>query len=287
MANDNIDRPGRSPGLSGNGSRPKESIEPAVRVGRHGSGGVEVRGRRPGDTFIRTVRRTPEFKFYGPGHLIATERVFQPTGGLSRLLDVARRVIIGHRIPSERELHERIGVIKGLAVFASDNISSSAYATEEIMRVLLMAGGAALSLTLPITMAIVVVLAIVVASYQQTIHAYPSGGGSYIVASDNLGAPAGLTAAAALLTDYVLTVAVSVAAGVAALTSIFPGLYDPRVAIGVGCVVLLTLGNLRGMRESATIFAAPTYVYLVAIFGLLAYGLFLAATGNLPAYQAP
>src|SRR5207253_7210515 len=123
-----------------------------------------------------------------------------------------RHLLFGRRISSEHELHERIGVIKGLAVFASDNISSSAYASEEIMRVLLLAGAAALSLTLPITVAIVIVLAIVVASYQQTIHAYPNGGGSYIVASDNLGAPAGLTAAAALLTDYVLTVAVSIAA---------------------------------------------------------------------------
>ncbi|HZT08866.1 MAG TPA: APC family permease [Chloroflexota bacterium] len=196
-------------------------------------------------------------------------------------------MIIGQRIPNERELHERIGVVKGLAVFASDNISSSAYASEEIMRVLLLAGAGALSLTLPITIAIVIVLAIVVASYQQTIHAYPNGGGSYIVANDNLGAPAGLTAAAALLTDYVLTVSVSIAAGVAALTSIFPAMYEPKVWIGVGFVVLLTMGNLRGIRESASIFAAPTYLYLVSIFGLLAYGLYLTTTGALPTYHAP
>ena len=112
------------------------------------------------------------------------------------------------------------------SVFASDNISSSAYATEEIMRVLALAGAGALTLTLPITIAIVVVMAIVVLSYQQTIGAYPNGGGSYIVASDNLGPLPGLTAAGALLTDYVLTVSVSIAAGVAALTSIFPGLFD-------------------------------------------------------------
>src|SRR5262249_32617353 len=153
-------------------------------------------------------------------------------------------------------------------VFASDNISSSAYATEEIMRVLVLAGGGALALTMPITVAIVIVLAIVVTSYQQTIAAYPNGGGSYIVASDNLGPVAGLIAAAALLTDYVLTVSVSIAAGVAALTSIFPALYDPRVAVGIACVAILAIGNMRGIRESATIFAAPTYVYLAAIFGL-------------------
>jgi amino acid transporter len=198
-----------------------------------------------------------------------------------------RRTLFGARIPTEHEIHERIDVLKGLAVFASDNISSSAYATEEIMRVLTLAGIGALSLTMPITIAIVGVLAIVVASYQQTIRAYPNGGGSYIVASDNLGPAAGLTAAAALLTDYVLTVSVSIAAGVAALTSIAPQLYDGRVLLGVAFVGLLCLGNLRGLRESATLFSIPTYAYLVAIFGLLAYGLWRFAAGDLPAYTAP
>ena len=155
------------------------------------------------------------------------------------------------------------------------------------MRVVVLAGAGALALTLPITVAIVVVLAVVVASYQQTIRAYPNGGGSYIVASDNLGRGPGLVAAGALLTDYVLTVAVSIAAGVAALTSIFPSLFDLRVVLGVGCVVLLMLGNLRGIRESATIFAIPTYIYLVAIYGLIGLGLWQTITGTLPHYQAP
>ena len=152
---------------------------------------------------------------------------------------------------------------------------------------LVLAGAGALALTMPITIVIVVVLAIVVASYQQTIRAYPNGGGSYIVASDNLGPAAGLTAAAALLTDYVLTVSVSIAAGDEALTSIFPELYPYRVAIGVGFVLLLMVGNLRGIRESATIFSIPTYAYLVAIYGLLGYGLLRALAGDLPTYQAP
>jgi amino acid transporter len=172
-------------------------------------------------------------------------------------------------------------------VFASDNISSSAYATEEIMRVLALAGAGALVLTMPITIVVVVVLAIVVTSYRQTISAYPKGGGSYIVASDNLGTLPGLTAASAILTDYVLTVAVSVAAGVLALTSIFPELYDYRVEIGVTLVAILALVNLRGIRESGLFFSAPTYVYLVAIFGLLAFGLFRYATGTMPDYVAP
>jgi amino acid transporter len=196
-------------------------------------------------------------------------------------------VLIGRPIATAQEPHERVNTFTGLAVFASDNISSSAYATEEIMRVLILAGAGALSLTLPITGAIVVVLAIVVTSYQQTIRAYPHGGGSYIVASANLGTLPGLTAAGALLVDYVLTVAVSVAAGVAALTSIFPELFAHRVLLGVAFVALLVVGNLRGIRESGAIFTAPTYVYLVAIFGLIGYGLVRYATGTLPEYTAP
>ncbi|MDP9273856.1 MAG: APC family permease [Chloroflexota bacterium] len=228
-----------------------------------------------------------EFRSHAPGHLIATERVLQRHGPIGRFADGLRRALVGERIASEREIHERIGRVKGLAVFASDNISSSAYASEEIMRVLLAAGAGALALTMPITIAIVAVLAIVVTSYQQTIRAYPSGGGSYIVASDNLGPLPGLVAAGALLTDYVLTVAVSIAAGVAALTSIFPELFDTRVVIGVAFVALLWLGNLRGIRESATLFAIPTYVYLIAIYGLIGFGLWRVATGTLPPYHAP
>ncbi|MBI4492953.1 MAG: APC family permease [Chloroflexi bacterium] len=247
-----------------------------------------VRGKLPGTRYVRIVRPfAREFRRQAPGHLVATERVLAPRGRLGQAVELLRRLLIGPRIPTERELHERVGVGKGLAVFASDNISSSAYATEEIMRVLVVAGTGALALTLPITLVIIAVLAIVVTSYQQTIRAYPSGGGSYIVASDNLGPLPGLTAAGALLTDYILTVSVSIAAGVAALTSIAPELFDYRVALGVAFVVLLCLGNLRGIRESATIFAAPTYVYLVAIFGLLAFGLFRLATGTLPPYEAP
>ena len=247
-----------------------------------------VRGGRPGDRYVKVIEPyATDFRRRAPGHLVASERVLEPTGGFGRLADLLRRGLIGRRIASEKELGERIGPFKGLAIFASDNISSSAYATEEIMRVVVIAGAGALAATLPLTMAIVVVLLIVVTSYQQTIRAYPNGGGSYVVASDNLGIGPGLTAAAALLVDYVLTVAVSVAAGVAALTSIFPFLFDWRVLVGVGFIALLWIGNLRGLRESANLFAIPTYIYLVAIFGLLGYGIFLTATGSLPTYHAP
>lgn len=246
---------------------------------------VTVRqGALPGDRVVRIVPTYRGRFTRRDGRLVATER---SSTGEAVLWNRIRRVLVGRPIPTEREIHERVGIFKGLAVFASDNISSSAYATEEIMRVLALAGAGALALTMPITIAVVVVLAIVVASYQQTLRAYPNGGGSYIVASDNLGPVAGLIAAGALLTDYVLTVAVSVAAGVAAITSIAPDLFDARVIVGVAFVALICLGNLRGVRESATIFATPTYVYLAAIFGLLGYGLFRAATGTLPAYSAP
>jgi amino acid transporter len=248
-----------------------------------------IRGRKPGDRYVRVIEPFAEsFKREAPGHLVVSERVLQPRGALGKATDLLRRILVGRRIATDREIHERIGPIKGLAVFASDNISSSAYATEEIMRVVVAAGVGALALTMPLTIAIVVVLAIVVISYQQTIRAYPSGGGSYIVASDNLGRGAGLIAAAALLTDYVLTVAVSIAAGVAALTSIFPALFpDWVVPLGVGFIVVLWLGNLRGIRESANFFAIPTYVYLLAIYGLLAFGLWQFATGTLPQYTPP
>lgn len=245
-----------------------------------------VRGSKPGNQYIR-VKRHPAFEATAGEHLIAREEVLAPTTGVGRVLDVLRRVLFGERIPSHHEIHERVTVVKGLAVFASDNISSSAYATEEIMRVLILAGAGALALTMPITIVICIVLAIVVASYQQTLYAYPNGGGSYIVASDNLGRLPGLTAAGALLTDYILTVSVSIAAGVEALTSILPAMFDWRIWIGVGFVLLLCVGNLRGIRESAAIFSIPTYVYLMAVFGLLGYGLFRFATGTLPQYQAP
>ncbi len=245
-----------------------------------------VKGAKPGDRFVRIATHRG-FTRVGRGHIVPRAGTGAPTSALGRSLQRVSRILIGRPLATSEEPHERLNIFTGLAVFASDNISSSAYATEEIMRVLVLAGAGVLALTMPITLAIVLVLAIVVISYQQTIRAYPSGGGSYIVASDNLGPLAGLTAAGALLVDYVLTVSVSIAAGVAALTSIFPGLFDYRVAAGVGFVVLLTLGNLRGIRESGTIFTAPTYVYLLAIYGLLAYGLFRFATGTLPEYQPP
>lgn len=250
-----------------------------------------VRGQRPGDRYIRVGRERPkrwvDVDAGADYHLLPSPGHIRATGGIGRVFGRVKRVLVGPPIATAQEHTERVNIFTGLAVFASDNISSSAYATEEIMRVLVLAGVGALSLTLPITFAIVAVLVIVVVSYQQTISAYPSGGGSYIVASTNLGALPGLTAAGALLVDYVLTVAVSIAAGVAALTSIYPGLFQYRVLLGVVFVAVLCLGNLRGIRESGAIFTAPTYIYLVAIFGLLGYGMIRYVMGDLPEYTAP
>lgn len=245
-------------------------------------------GRKPGDLRVRVDRpHTAYFRYSGERTLVAKQAASIPRTGFGRKLARARRILFGRPLSSDEETSERLNVATGLPVFASDNISSSAYATEEIMRVLVLAGAGALVLTIPITIGIVIVLGIVVISYRQTIAAYPNGGGSYIVASDNLGTLPGLTAAAALLTDYVLTVSVSVAAGVAALTSVVPELFDQRVLIGVLLVVLIAAINLRGIRESGFVFSAPTYVYLVAIFGLLAIGFFRFATGTMPTYEPP
>jgi amino acid transporter len=247
-----------------------------------------LQGRKPADKRVRVERlHTPYFRYAGPSRLVAKEAASVPRTGFGRALARVRATVFGRPISLHDELTQRLNVFTGLAVFASDNISSSAYATEEIMRVLVLAGAGALALTMPITIGIVIVLAIVVTSYQQTVAAYPHGGGSYIVAKDNLGTRPGLVAAGALLTDYVLTVSVSVAAGVAALTSILPWLFEYRVGLGVALVAMIALVNLRGVRESGVFFSIPTYVYLFSMFGLLAFGLLQSATGALPEYEPP
>jgi amino acid transporter len=245
-------------------------------------------GRRPGDRYVRIVDLAQNAFERSEAGLVATERTLLQRQGWGGLLRGLRTFLIGRPISSQLEHHERLTKLKALAIFSSDNISSSAYATEEMMRILVIAGIGALSLTLPITVAIVVILGIVATSYMQTIKAYPHGASSYIVASDNLGTLPGLTAAAALLIDYTLTVAVSVSSGVAAITSIVPALFPERVLLAVVIVALLMLGNLRGICESGTIFMAPTYVYLVSVGGLIAYGLFRQLVlHDLPTFQPP
>jgi amino acid transporter len=198
-----------------------------------------------------------------------------------------KRVLVGPPMPLAQARHERLRKRVALAVFSSDALSSVAYATEEILLILVLAGTVALHLSIPIALAITALLAIVTISYQQTIHAYPSGGGSYIVARENLGAVAGLVAAAALLVDYVLTVSVSVAAGVAAVTSAFPDVTPHKVALGVAFVAVIALANIRGVRESGRIFAVPTYFFIVSFGFMIAEGLFRLATGSLPRTPPP
>jgi amino acid transporter len=193
-----------------------------------------------------------------------------------------KRALVGAPMPLAQARHERLRKRVALAVFSSDALSSVAYASEEILLILVLAGTAALHLSLPIALAITSLLAIVTISYQQTIHAYPNGGGSYIVARDNLGDVPGLVAAAALLVDYVLTVAVSVAAGVAAITSAVPALATYRVALTVGCVAAIALANIRGVRESGRVFAVPTYFFIAAFGVLLLGGAYRFLTGTMP-----
>jgi amino acid transporter len=228
-------------------------------------------------------QRSLYFRYAGPGTVTARPAAIAPTGPLGRVAARGRRVLFGRPLATYEEAEERLSIPKALAVFSSDNLSSVAYATEAIMFTLLAAGTAAFWLTIPISIAIVTILGIIVVSYRQTIRAYPNGGGSYIVAKENLGVRVGLVAAAALLVDYVLTVSVSVAAGVAAITSAFPGVSaDLRVPIAIACIVGVMLVNLRGIRESGTAFAIPTYVFLVSMLALIAVGIVRTAIGDVP-----
>ena len=200
-----------------------------------------------------------------------------------------KRAIIGTPFPTSRETHERLDKARALAVFASDPISSNAYATEAIMSVLIVLGSGALAMTMPVALAVATLVLMVVISYIQTILHYPDGGGAYTVAKDNLGKYPSLFAGAALLVDYILTVSVSASAGVRAVTSAFPGAADYRVLIALTAVVFITWINLRGVRESGTIFAIPTYAFvggvlLVIMIGLVrSFGLFGLAP--LPVYD--
>jgi amino acid transporter len=242
-------------------------------VGKEG-----MQGRLPGDRYVRVHRvQTDDFQRAAPGYLVATEEALEARSGAGRVFGRIKRTLIGAPLTTAAAAHERLTKLKALAVLSSDALSSVAYATEEILHVLLLAGLGALSLSLPIGAAIVALLIIVGLSYRQTIKAYPNGGGSYIVAIDNLGVIPALTAGSALLFGYVVTVAVSIAAGVAALSSAVPSLRDHRVLIGLGFILLVTVLNLRGIRESGSIFAVPTYLFLFGIMVMLAIGMAQAA----------
>jgi amino acid transporter len=227
----------------------------------------------PGGHDIRLVRHYLGARPRWPERGTLTARDPGPTTPAGHAWRRVKRFLIGQPIPSSQAVHERLTRVKALAVLSSDAISSVAYGPEAALLVLSAAGAGALVVNLPISAAIALLLIIVTFSYRQTIFAYPSGGGSYIVASENLGRLPGLVAAAALLIDYVLTVAVSVASGVAALVSAAPVLAQQVVPLALAFVAILAIGNLRGVRESGALFAAPTYLFIGSLCVLVLVGL--------------
>lgn len=206
--------------------------------------------------------------------IMRRESDYKPPRSLSHWL-------IGRPLSTADAPHQTIGKRVGLAVFASDALSSTAYATQEILGVLTVAGAVALGFVFPISIAIVILLVIVTISYQQTIHAYPGGGGAYIVSRDNLGESTAQVAGASLLMDYILTVAVSISSGVAQIVSAYPKLDPYRVEIAVAAVFIIMLINLRGVKESGTAFAVPTYFFVVMMFITVGFGLFRYFTASL------
>src|SRR5512137_2124646 len=188
------------------------------------------------------------------------------------MIDSLRHFLIGPPLPTRQLAGERLNKVRALAAFSPDAFSSIAYANQEIYLALVLAGSLGLSQALPISLMITALLAIVALSYYQTIHGYPSGGGSYVVARENLGKVPGLLAASALLVDYVLTAAVSLTAGVEAIASAFPALWEYRIELSLLLLAVITLINMRGMRETGTLIAIPVYLFLVAYLPMLAYG---------------
>jgi amino acid transporter len=196
------------------------------------------------------------------------------------MLNRIKHLLLGSPLPTQQLAHERLNKIRALAAFSPDALSSIAYANQEIYLGLIVAGSAGLSLSLPIGLAITGLLTLVALSYFQTIQGYPSGGGSYVVARENLGTLPGLIAAAALLMDYLLTAAVSLTAGVAAIASAFPVLWPHRVTLALGLLLIITLANLRGLRETGTLMAIPVYLFLFTYLPMLAYGVVRAVMGG-------
>lgn len=244
--------------------------------GRH-----PITGRKPGDKRVRVERpHTPYFRYTGPGQLTAKAAASAPTTQTGRILARIKGFFIGRPLANQEEAGERLSKKKALAIFSSDAISSSAYATEEIVLAFILAGvgSAAFDLSIEVSIAIAVLLAIVAFSYRQVCIAYPTGGGSYSVSKANFGRLASLVAASALMIDYTLTVAVSTSSAVEQIASAVPALDGVRVQIGVVAIGLILLGNLRGVREAGSIFAIPTYLFLGSAFLMIAMGVFRIVT---------
>ena len=244
-------------------------------------------GRKIADRRVRVERpHAAYFRYTGPGQLKAKQAASLPATPAGRLIARMKSIALGRPLANEEEAGERLSKKKALAIFSSDAISSSAYATEEIVRVLVLGGVAALALSLPVSIAIALLLGVVAFSYRQVCIAYPSGGGSYSVSKANFGKIASLVAASALLIDYTLTVAVSTSSAVEQIVSAVPGVAPVAVVIGVLAITLLTVGNLRGLRESGNIFAVPTYLFLGGALIMIVLGVIQVLTGENATYTA-
>ncbi len=259
-------------------------------------------GTKPGQAYAR-VKRVRRFTKAGPGYFVAKPEQEVPHGYLERGFRKLKRFFIGRPLYTAEEGHQRLNKVRALAVFGSDAISSSAYATEASLAILVVAGGAALGVSLYTALAIALLLSMVAFSYRQTVHAYPNGGGSYNVSSQNLGKTIGLVSASALLIDYVLTVAVSIVAGaqgiisaliasgyidwVNHMTDSLPAFLNLTVILSLLFIGMMVLGNLRGIREAGTIFSVPTYMFLVGMCIMISVGLIKAFTGTLHAVSTP
>jgi amino acid transporter len=240
-----------------------------------------IKGRKPADRRVRVERpHAPYFRYAGPGQLVAKPAANVPLTPGGRFVARLRALVFGRPLSNEEEIGERLSKKKALAIFSSDAISSSAYATEEILRVLVIAGAGALFLSIHVAAAIAILLAVVSLSYRQVCRAYPNGGGAYVVARTNLAPLFGLIAAAALLIDYVMTVAVSTASAIAQIQSVIPSAYNVRIEIAFVSIGLIMIANLRGLRESGNIFAVPTYLFIGLALTIVAIGAIRIATGS-------
>jgi amino acid transporter len=271
-----------SPGWSrAAGDHDRVAIERATPAPNVIGGRRQITGRKAGDRRVRIERpHAPFFRYTGPGQLVAREAASMPRTRTGRALARVRAVVFGRPLSNEAEMEERLSKKKALAIFSSDAISSSAYATEEILRVLILGGAAAMLLSVQVAMAIAALLAVVALSYRQVCRAYPNGGGAYVVARINLAPVFGLIAAASLLIDYVMTVSVSTASAIAQIQSVVPAAFDVRIEIAFVSISLITVANLRGLRESGNIFAVPTYLFVGLALAIVAIGGWHIATGT-------
>jgi amino acid transporter len=245
-------------------------------------------GRKLGDRRVVVDRpHSAFFRYAGPGTMVAKEAASTPTTAVGKRLARIKNFVFGKPLANAQEMEERLPKKKALAIFSSDAISSSAYATDEILKVLILAGVSALTWSIQIAIAVALLLAVVAFSYRQVCRAYPGGGGAYVVVRKKLGPGAGLIAAAALMIDYVMTVAVSTASALANLGSAWPVINEYAVELAVVAVVLVAAANLRGIRESGNIFTVPTYLFAGSAILAIAIGVFNTITGNVQQLAPP